>query len=91
MVNNKHALIGEHNNLNMPKSYGCDINYQLENSWVELKVKDITKNVIVGCIYRHLKGKVSLFTDDLKKIINKVAKENRMCYLAGDLNINLLN
>ncbi len=91
LVNNKHAIISERNDLNMPKSYACDINYQLENSWVELKVKDIMKNIIVGCIYRHPKGKVSLFTDKLEKIINKVAKENKLCYLVGDLNINLLN
>ncbi len=75
----------------MPKSYACEINYQFENSWVELKVKVIKKNIIVGCIYRHPNGNVSLFTDDLEKIINKVAKENKLCYLVGDLNINLLN
>jgi hypothetical protein len=63
----------------------------VESSWAELKVKGIKKNIVVGCIYRHPKGNVSLFTDDLEKVINKVTKEKKLCYLVGDLNINLLN
>ncbi len=91
MVSNKHAIIEECKHLNMPKSYACDINYPLESSWVELKVKGIKKKIVIGCIYRHSKGKVSLFTDDLQKVIQKAVKQNKLCYLVGDLNIDLLS
>ncbi len=44
----------------------------------------------MGCIYRHPKSNVALFTKDLEIIIENVTSQNKLCFITGDLNIHPL-
>jgi exonuclease III len=48
------------------------------------------KNIIVGLIYRPPNNKVEIFQNAVDAIIEKIEKENKICYLMGDFNIDLL-
>ena len=50
------------------------------------------KNIIIGVIYRPPNTEISHFIDIMKDIMyNKIKNENKICYLVGDYNINLIN
>ena len=49
------------------------------------------KNVIVGVIYRPPNRDINTFNDKLGRIMDQIKSENKLCYLLGDYNINLLN
>ena len=51
----------------------------------------INHKVITGIIYRPPNADVSLFNDYLDKTFNYLNKSNKLSYLMGDFNINLLN
>ena len=57
--------------------------------WNEIQVTG-SKNIVIGCAYRHPHGSIDDFTDYLSKCLVKINKENKECYLAGDYNIDLL-
>ena len=48
------------------------------------------KNVIVGCIYRPPDSDIITFNDALYSTLENINKENKLCVLLGDFNINLL-
>jgi endonuclease/exonuclease/phosphatase family metal-dependent hydrolase len=48
------------------------------------------KNTIVGVIYRPPNNKFKEFKDIMNAILENVDKENKLCYLIGDFNIDLL-
>jgi exonuclease III len=48
------------------------------------------KNIIVGLIYRPPNNKVEIFQNAVDAIIGKIDKENKVCYIMGDFNIDLL-
>ena len=48
------------------------------------------KNVIIGVIYRPPNQDILSFNEKLNDIINKIRMENKICYLLGDYNINIL-
>ena len=50
-----------------------------------------SKNIIVGCLYKPPDIDVNTFNDHIQVIVNKLSFENKLCYLMGDFNINLLN
>ncbi len=81
----------ERNDLKLQESHNSDCNYGVENNWVEIKLKEFKSNIIIGCVYRHPKGKISVFQDQLEKSLQKIDKENKICFLVGDLNINALS
>ena len=49
------------------------------------------KNIIIGVIYRPPNGNLQSFVHSFNEVIDKVGSENKLCYLMGDFNINLLN
>ena len=49
------------------------------------------KNVIIGVIYRPPNQDKLSFNEKLNDIISKIRMENKICYLLGDYNINILN
>ena len=49
------------------------------------------KNVIVEVIYRPPNRDINTFNDKLGRIMDQIKCENKLCYLLGDCNINLLN
>ena len=49
------------------------------------------RNVLIGVIYRPPNQDILLFNEKLNNIMNDVRMENKICYLLGDYNINILN
>ena len=49
------------------------------------------RNMLFGVIYRPPNTDIKLFIDALKEILENVQSENKVLYLVGDYNINLLN
>ena len=49
------------------------------------------KNILIGVIYRPPNTDINRFNEYLTEIMQKINKENKLGYLMGDLNINLLN
>ena len=68
-------------------------NEKIETVFIEIKKDKIgsPKDVIIGTIYRPPKKPINLFTEELSKLLSTLAKENKILYLMGDYNINLLN
>ena len=48
------------------------------------------KNIIVGNIYRAHRTDVDLFNSDLSKCLDRIASDNKNCYISGDFNLDLL-
>ena len=49
------------------------------------------KNIVIGVIYRPPNTDISHFIEIIKDIMEKIKNENKICYLVGDYNINLIN
>ena len=62
---------------------------EFESTWVEIKNKK-SKNILVGCIYRHPHNNFKEFFQYLDETISKLVKENKELYLCGDFNFDLL-
>ena len=64
-----------------------------ETVFVEIDKSNVGKssNIIVGVIYRPPDTNINVFTELLETIMSKIKTENKVCYLLGDYNINLLN
>ena len=52
---------------------------------------DCKKNVILGVIYRPPNTLIEVFNEKLNEILNQIKREDKICYMIGDYNINLLN
>ena len=69
------------------------IESDMETVFIEIS-KDqlqIDKNILIGVIYRPPATDVRSFNAMLNVYLYKIRKENKICYLLGDFNINLLN
>ena len=49
------------------------------------------KNIIIGTIYRREHGSCQKFLEALEKSLSTICSENKICYLMGDFNLNLIN
>ena len=65
------------------------IDKSFETVWIEIQI-DGSKNIVIGCAYKHPHGNIDDFTDYLTKCLAKINKSNKECYLTGDFNIDLL-
>ena len=64
---------------------------QLESIFLEV-INEKKKNEIIGCIYRHPTMDTKTFNEKyFNEVISKITDEKKVCYLAGDFNIDLLN
>ena len=62
---------------------------EFESTWVEIKNKK-SKNILVGCIYRHPHNNFKEFFQYLDETLSKLVEENKELYLCGDFNFDLL-
>ena len=62
---------------------------ECETLWVEIK-NHLDKNILFVIIYRHPNSNIESF-NQLFPNIEKINRENKICYILGDFNINLLN
>ena len=63
-----------------------------ESVWAEIKNKN-SKNIVLGCVYRHpsqIKSDYNEFNKYLDATLNRLAKENKEIYICGDFNMDLL-
>ena len=69
-----------------------DLNSQNEifESWFIEINKSNDKNIIIGSIYRHHHHSINEFNNYLEDIIKKISSENKLIYLTGDFNIDIL-
>ena len=65
------------------------ISKEIESTFIEI-LKPKSQNIIVGCIYRHHTISQKDFNDIMESLLTKISKENKICYLVGDFNMDLL-
>ena len=61
-----------------------------ESIFVEIDCSN-SKNIILGCIYRPPEGSISQCVQELEATFEKLKNENKIIYIGGDFNVNLLN
>ena len=79
---------------NLNFKFRCDLDFSLpkvaESLFIEI-VKPQGKNIVTGVIYRPANQNVHEFLIMTNELLSKISKENKACYLMGDLNLNLIN
>ena len=64
---------------------------ELESTFIEIIVPK-EKNIVCGCIYKHPFMEANEFNEKFfLPLLHKLSKENKVLFLMGDFNINLLN
>ena len=58
--------------------------------WIEIINKN-DSNILISSIYRHPSKNDTPFLDYLTTTLSKVSKENKLIFITGDFNYNLLN
>ena len=63
-----------------------------ESLFIEI-VRPLGKNIVVGVIYRPPNQNVNEFLTKNNELLHvgKISRENKICYLMGDFNLNLMN
>ena len=51
---------------------------------------ETVSNIIIGIVYRVPDSSVDLFNDHMSNITESISKEGKLCYLMGDMNIDLI-
>ena len=62
----------------------------MEALFIEV-IRPHEKNVIVGIFYRPPNQTVNEFVTRMNEILGKISRDNKICYIMGDFNLNLLN
>ena len=60
-----------------------------ESCFIEINRSE-DKNIILGVVYRHHHKSINEFNNQLETVLSKVTLENKLFYLCGDFNINIL-
>ena len=61
-----------------------------ESLFIEIR-RPLSKNIIIGVIYRPPDSNVNDFFQNFNFLLAKIGKENKVSYLLGDFNLNLMN
>ena len=69
--------------------YRCDDHIECLFIEIDKKVFSMSKNVIIGVIYRPPGTNLKDYTKTLSEILVPLDRENKICYLSGDFNIDL--
>jgi len=87
LIKNNLTVIKERKDLHIERMEYLGI----ENTWLECKSPTMAKNFIIGVIYKHPSDNISLFNREMEKLSHVISKEDKLCIICGDFNINLLN
>ena len=49
------------------------------------------KNFIIGTVYRPPSANLHEFLESFHQLLHRVTRDNKMCYIMGDFNLDLLN
>ena len=63
---------------------------EFETLWIDIK-NSKSQNILCGCAYRHPNTDVKKFNDYVNQTMQKISRENKLIFLMGDFNVNLLN
>ena len=65
---------------------------ELESIFIEVDktIFNTVSNVVIAVIYRMPDSSVDVFNERINDILNVIQKENKLIYVMGDLNIDLL-
>ena len=63
---------------------------EYEALWVEIK-NSKSQNVLCCCAYRHPNTDAKKFNEYVDLTMHKISKGNKLIFLMGDFNMNLLN
>ena len=66
-------------------------NEEVMEPWFIEILRPQGKNIIVGIIYRPPNQGADIFVGNFNEILAKISRKNKICYLMGDFNLNLLN
>ena len=68
-------------------------NDHMESVYVEIDKCNFStdKDIIIGTIYRRPNSDIRIFNELLSTSLNMLSRENKLVYLLGDYNLNLLN
>ena len=68
-------------------------NEYCESIFIEIEKSQLSfdKNIIVGVMYRPPNTDMKDFNEIIKELLENIKRENKICYLMGDYNIDLLN
>ena len=68
-------------------------NDHFESVFLEIpnSVFNTGKNIIIGVIYRPPGTDMDMFNSEFSNLLDVIKTENKLCYLLGDYDINLLN
>jgi hypothetical protein len=58
---------------------------------IDKSVFNTNKNIVIGVIYRIPDKDVNIFNTKFNNVLIDIKNNNKLCYLLGDYNINLLN
>ena len=61
-----------------------------ESLFIEIR-QPLSKNIIIGVIYRPPDSNVNNFVPNFNSLLAKIGKENTLSYSLGDFNLNLMN
>ena len=61
-----------------------------ESLFIEIR-RPLSKNIIIGVIYRPSDSNVNDFVQNFNSLLAKIGKENKLSYLLGDFNLNPMN
>ena len=81
--------IKEHINRKKREDLTTNIEDIIESVCIEI-CTTIGKNIIIAVIYRPPNNKIEIFENPMNDLLNKIDRENKICYLMGDFNIDLL-
>ena len=74
---------------NIRNALAENIEDSIETIFIEISNSN-GKNIIIGVIYRPPNNKLELFENAINNLLSKIGNENKICYLTGDFNIDLL-
>ena len=72
---------------NIEKISNVDI---VESLFIEV-IRPCEKNIIVGIMYRAPNQRIDDFVTANNELLDKISRENKVCFLMGDFNVNLMN
>ena len=61
-----------------------------ETLFIEIR-KSCGRNIVVSVIYRPPDRNLDLFLQQFNELMSKISQENKMCYIMGDFNLDLMN
>ena len=65
---------------------------QMETIFIEVEKENfgLASNMVIGLVYRIPDSSVDSFNEQIANVLDTISREGKLCYLMGDMNIDLL-